>query len=139
MKHWACQYIGANYFDVGMCWGLVQICCRERFGEEMPSALDGEMAIRKAVRAGYWRQVMTEIPAPDDIVVATRGGDRHVGFATDDGSGTIGVLHAFGTPLKGGEVVFDPWPEFKARGYRGFEFWRHGQHHSHSHCIAVRR
>lgn len=132
MKHWAHRYIGANYFDVGMCWGLVQICCRERFGEEMPPYIDGEMAIRKAVRLGMWRPHASAAPEPDDIVVARNSWGRHVGFATDDGSGTIGVLHAYGTPLKGGMVVFDSWPEFIARGHREIELWRHASNNRHS-------
>lgn len=132
MKHWARQYIGVSYLDVGMCWGLVQICCRERFGEEMPSVLDGETAIRKAVRQGMWRPHGNTDPMPDDIVVVMSDEGRHVGFATDDGSGTIGILHAFGTVLKGGAVRFDTWPEFLARGYSNVEIWRHANHHGHS-------
>jgi hypothetical protein len=129
MKHWAFQYIGANYFDVGMCWGQVQICCRERFGEEMPSARD-ERSIRLAVHRGGWRRV--PVAQADDIVVAMGPVGRHVGFVTDDGSGTMGVLHAYGTPLRGGEVRFDTWPEFIGRGFHSLEYWRHATRNGHS-------
>jgi len=141
MKHWALKHIGSDYFQVGTCRGLVQICCHERFGDELPWMSD-EGQIRKAAKQGGWKRVRGSDPiavcAADDIaVMIDQRGFRHVGFVVDDGAGSLGLLHAFGTPEKGGSVVFDPWPEAKARGLHNFEFWRHATRFSHAYSPAV--
>jgi hypothetical protein len=121
--NWAAKYIGLDYFEVHMCWGMVQICCRERLDLEMPHAHD-ESSIRAAARRGGWR-LMPIGPHVDDIVVMIApDGSRHVGYAVHDGSG-VSILHARGTPLRGGAVACDTLTELAALGYRQFEFWRH--------------
>lgn len=129
--HWAGKYIGRGYADVGLCWGLVQAVCMERFGEEMPAVTTGSRddqfaAIKKAVSSLGWRRVSGAEPEADDIVVMTGEDGRHVGFAVF-ADGEVGVLHAPGklTPSGPvGSVVFDSWPELASRGYNNFEFWR---------------
>lgn len=120
---WAAKLVGLDYFEVGMCWGLVQICCRERFGHEMPYPYD-EQSIRAAARRGGWRCVPIGPRIDDIVVMMAPDGSRHVGFAVDSGS-SVAILHARGTPLRGGAVACDPLPELSALGYRQFEFWRH--------------
>lgn len=122
MTHWAAPYIDACYFEVGMCWGLVQICCRERFGEEMPHAQD-EATIRRFVMWGGWHRVPGLVPVADDIVVMMGPEGRHVGFAIHDG-GQVLVMHAHGTPLRGGRVRLDTLSELADAGHSQFEFWR---------------
>lgn len=116
---------------MGLCWGLVQAACMERFGEEMPTVATGSRddqyaAIRKAASGSGWRRAFGAAPEPDDIVVMTGEDGRHVGFAVF-ADGEIGVLHAPGRLTKKGPVgvvEFDSWPEMTRRGYHSFEFWR---------------
>lgn len=128
MTHWAAKYIDVDYHAVGMCWGLMQIVCLERHGCEMPPVAvgtreDQTLAIKRAAQASGWRRVDCTRPVADDIVVMTGVDGRHVGYAVE-ADGQIGVLHAKGTPAKGGRVVFDPWSEMTRNGFHSFEFWR---------------
>jgi hypothetical protein len=131
MSHWTVKYIGADYGEVGLCWGLVQRVCRERFGVEMPgvdvgSEDDQTAKIKRAARLSGWRPVLGPFPAPDDIVTMLGRDGRHVGFAVHDGV-ELGILHAKGVIEHGkpvGAVVFDSWPEMIRAGFYGFEFWR---------------
>lgn len=129
MKHWAFDLIGMDYFKAGTCRGLVSTCCLRRFAEPLPET-------GRAARVGGWRRVSAAV-ADDVVVMLDMRGFRHVGFVVDDGLGGLGMLHAFGTPAKGGAVVFDPWPDAVARGLHNFEFWRHASRRSHAHSPAL--
>lgn len=122
-QHWALKYIGQSYIDVGMCWGLVQLCCRERFGAELPPYMCDEHGIRRFVTREGWRKVDGLLPREDDIVVMMGPDGRHVGFAVNDGA-TMQVMHANGTPLRGGMVELNTLDELRAMGHAQFEFWR---------------
>lgn len=132
MTHWAAKYVGVGYTEAGMCWGLVQSCCLERLGVEMPAigvgaADDQTAAIKRAVVG--WRRHPGPRPLADDVVVMTGPHGPHVGYAVE-ADGSVGVLHAYGVVEAGrsrGAVVFDPWPEVARRGFRDFEFWRRTQ------------
>lgn len=130
MKHWAHHYIGLDYVEVGRCWGLVQMLCRDRLGIEMPTLgigtdRDQAVAIRHAAVLHGWHHVSVHpTPHADDIAVMLDGdGERHAGFVVE-ADGAIGLLHAQGSMLKGGSVTFDPWHELREYGYHSFEYWR---------------
>lgn len=129
MSHWAIKYIGLAYEDVGLCWGLVQACCRERHGVDMPTVQPGaatpqEGSIRLAARACGWRRdIGTPAPKPEQIIVMTGIGGRHVAYATE-ADGALLVLHA--TRSVGVEAL--TWVELVRKGYHSFEFWsRHAR------------
>lgn len=128
MKHWATQYIGLSYVEVGRCWGFVQLVCRDRLGIEMPvvsTGTDADQAatIRRAAAMYGWQHASAWPAFADDIAVMMQFGERHVGYVVEAG-GTQGLLHAEGSMLKGGSVRFDTWRDLRERGYHSFEFWR---------------
>lgn len=123
MSHWAAKYIGRSYESVGMCWGLVQDCCAERHGVEMPHIEPGsdrsqEPALLIAAKRKGWRKTGSLRPLPDDIVLMMGRQGRHVAYALE-ADGELRILHAVSS---GVESI--AWREVGTRGYRSFEFWR---------------
>lgn len=123
MTHWAFKYVGKSYHEVGMCWGLVQLVCRERFSIKMPCVAVGArdeqtIAIKQAAELFGWKRDYRMNPLPDDIVVMMNQKERHVGFAVLVDGG-VGVLHA----CRKAGVVFDNWTELLERGCHSFEYW----------------
>jgi len=115
---WAAKYIGKDYLHVGMCWGLVQLCCIERHGVAMPEVQSGERHLRDAAKRCGWLRSLTLYPDCIAVMSGTEG--RHVAYSLQ-ADGVLQVLHA--TRAAGVEAL--PWGELARKGYHSFEFWRH--------------
>lgn len=114
------------------CWGLVRYFMREVHGVDMHDIAvavesDQMKAIFAAAAAGGWHRTRT-VPQGGDIALLRNmvDGARHVGVVLVN-SGTIGLLHAEGSPdaRPAVGVVWEPLLDVLRR-YHDIECWRRG-------------
>jgi cell wall-associated NlpC family hydrolase len=131
--HWAHELIGEPWeqgrdgphsFD---CWGLVRYVFREHHHVALPvlelGTHNNEASIRELVKNTPWSRVESA-PADRDVVLCRGAQGRHVGTMVE-ADHRLGLLHCFGSPESPGSVVWEDLGAARARGFWGFEFWRH--------------
>lgn len=130
MTHWAAHYIGRPWGPPGSglsCWEFVREVCARHYGRVLPELPADALQAREWGRVGVWvlpASISASTPPLDGDLVLLRTFERlHCGVVVQ-ADGQTGLLHANGSALQAGGVVWERL-DLAVQGYQRAELWRH--------------